>query len=144
MTGIMKIIFPTDFSDASKVGIRWVLDMEEKFDAEVYCITCIQNMTILLPILGADLPTMDELRERAANKLEEFSGEYFPALSHPIRNTVLSGRPADEIVNYGMEIGANLIIMATHGQTGLSHLLIGSTTESVVRHAHCPVLSVRP
>jgi nucleotide-binding universal stress UspA family protein len=56
---------------------------------------------------------------------------------------VLVGRPADEIVGYARDKSAQLIIMATHGYSGVKHVLLGSTTESVLRHASCPVLSIR-
>jgi nucleotide-binding universal stress UspA family protein len=56
---------------------------------------------------------------------------------------VLVGRPAEEIVAYATDNKAALIVMATHGYSGVKHLLLGSTTEGVLRHAACPVLSIR-
>ncbi len=56
---------------------------------------------------------------------------------------VLEGRPVDEITGYAKEAAAEMVVMSTHGRSGLRHLLIGSTAEGVVRHAECPVLTVR-
>jgi nucleotide-binding universal stress UspA family protein len=56
---------------------------------------------------------------------------------------VLVGRPAEEIANYARDHDAAMIIMTTHGYSGVKHLLLGSTTEGVLRHANCPVLSIR-
>jgi len=56
---------------------------------------------------------------------------------------VTTGHPSTEICKYAAEHDCDLIIMATHGRTGLAHMLLGSTTEQVVRHAPCPVLTLR-
>ena len=53
------------------------------------------------------------------------------------------GRPADEILAYASEVDAEMIVMATHGYSGVKHLALGRTTEAVVRQATCPVLSIR-
>jgi universal stress protein A len=56
---------------------------------------------------------------------------------------VVHGMPADEIIRAAKDRDVDLIVIATHGRTGLTHLLMGSTAERVVRHVHCPVLVVR-
>jgi nucleotide-binding universal stress UspA family protein len=56
---------------------------------------------------------------------------------------VLVGRPAEEITNYAKEIDAQMIIIATHGHSGITHMMLGSTAEGVVRQAICPVLTIR-
>ncbi|MCL4720932.1 MAG: universal stress protein [Gammaproteobacteria bacterium] len=56
---------------------------------------------------------------------------------------MLTGRPAETIVDYASEKGAEMIVITTHGHSGLKHVLLGSTTEGVLRRATCPVLSVR-
>ena len=61
----------------------------------------------------------------------------------PVKTLVRTGSPADEIVDAAKEMGVDLIILSTHGRTGLKHLLLGSMTENVVRRAPCPVLVVR-
>ena len=61
-----------------------------------------------------------------------------------VEDVVVRGEPAAEIVRAARERGAGLIIISSHGRTGLGRILFGSTAESVVRHAHCPVLVVKP
>ncbi|NND37905.1 MAG: universal stress protein, partial [Gammaproteobacteria bacterium] len=56
---------------------------------------------------------------------------------------VLIGKPSEQIVEYANEIGAEVIVMTTHGYSGIEHVVLGSTTESVLRHSNCPVLSIR-
>ena len=75
-------------------------------------------------------------------RLEELAEQRVP---RSLRNKVqvLVGRPVDEIVRVAEEYGADLIIMSTHGYTGLKHAFLGSTTENIVRYAPCPVLTLR-
>ena len=83
-----------------------------------------------------------ELRSSAAKQLEAMAAKELPAeISRD--TTVRVGRPFHEIVEAAREGNADLIILATHGHTGLKHMLLGSTAENVVRHASCPVLIVR-
>jgi nucleotide-binding universal stress UspA family protein len=60
-----------------------------------------------------------------------------------VTTKVLIGRPAEEVVSYAKSHNAALVIMTTHGYSGVKHVLLGSTTEAVLRHATCPVLSIR-
>ena len=75
--------------------------------------------------------------------MEKFSAENLSDLEQAPVTQVLSGRPAEQIVAYANEQDAAMIVMATHGYSGVKHVLLGSTTEEVLRHADCPVLSVR-
>ena len=75
--------------------------------------------------------------------LEEFVGEFEHTGEYAVRMELLTGHPAIAICEYAREQKCELIALATHGRTGVAHLLIGSTAEQVVRHAPCPVLSLR-
>lgn len=143
MADTKTLIFPTDFSEASRAALDWVRRMADTFEATVHCVSCVQNPVILQPTVGAIYPTMEDLRGEAEKRLEEFAAEYLSDLAQPVKRIVLTGRPADEIVSYAAEIKAEMVIMATHGHSGLAHIIIGSTTENVLRHAKCPVLSIR-
>jgi nucleotide-binding universal stress UspA family protein len=66
-----------------------------------------------------------------------------PTFKEPCEVQVVTGDPADVIVHFAQERGADLIVMGSHGHTGLRHLLLGSVAEKVLRHAPCPVLIVR-
>lgn len=137
------VVFPTDFSDASEAALPLVKRVADALGSTVHCISCVQNLMILSPTEGAAYPTLEDLRSEAAARMDEFAKEHLSDLNHPYKTAILSGRPADEIVAYADGLGADMIVMATHGHSGLAHILIGSTTENVVRHAKTPVLSIK-
>lgn len=143
MVDTKSLVFPTDFSEASRAALDWVKRMADTLGATVHCVTCVHSPVILQPTVGAVYPTMEDLRGEAEKRLDDFTREYLTGLAQPVQRIVLSGRPADEIVSYAAEISAEMIVMATHGHSGLAHIIIGSTTENVLRHAKCPVLSIR-
>lgn len=138
-----RIVFPTDFSKASEAGLVWARRVAETLDATVHCVTSVQSPIIFQPSEGLVYPTMDEIRKDADARLEAFVEEHLSSLKQPVKTAVLSGRASDEIVTYANDIGAEMIVMATNGHSGLAHIVIGSTTENVLRHAKCPVLSIR-
>ena len=86
----------------------------------------------------------DETSQAAEAELQrvkdELSGD---GLELEVRQLVRGNEPAEDLISVANETDADLIVIATHGYTGLKHALLGSTTERVVRHAHCPVLVVR-
>jgi len=75
--------------------------------------------------------------------MAKFCSDHLANAPHGLSQTAVVGHAATEIVNHANETKAGLIVMCTHGYSGVKHVLLGSTTEDVVRHANCPVLSVR-
>ncbi len=144
MAEIAKIVFPTDFSDLSLVALPWVHRMAEILKAEVHCVYAIEEPHVYatLDMGPALLPAMDEFTETAKARMSAFTKEHLKEFNQEIVGEILPGRPADEIVRYAGNIGAEMIIMTTHGYSGLKHALLGSTTEVVLRRADCPVLSI--
>lgn len=144
MASKAQVVFPTDFSETSVAALPWAKKMTEQFDAKLHCVTVVEPPVVYTAMeVPLDMPTLEEVAAHAGGQLEEFAREHFGASATSIVQKVLTGRPVDEIARYADEIGAVMIVMATHGHSGLRHLLIGSTTEGVVRHANCPVLTVR-
>jgi universal stress protein A len=139
-----RIVLPTDFSEASLAAVPWARRMSEDRNAELHCVTAVQQPVIYTP-MGAEAayPSIEELVRLAEQLLDDFVKEHCAGLKRSPVAKVLVGRPADEIIRYASDIDAEMIVMATHGYSGLTHLLIGSTTEGVVRQAKCPVLTVR-
>jgi nucleotide-binding universal stress UspA family protein len=140
------IVLPIDFSELSQAALPWARRMAAVLDAEIHCVYTVEPPHIysaLDMVPAIPLPTTAELGENAATQLEEFVSEHLGGLDPAAKTFVLTGNPADQIVSYAEETGAELIIMTTHGYSGLEHVVLGSTTESVLRHAKCPVLSVR-
>jgi nucleotide-binding universal stress UspA family protein len=83
------------------------------------------------------------LADSAKERLDEFVEEHLQELGQSTVAKVLTGRPADEIVAYSRDAEAAIIVMTTHGYSGVKQVLLGSTTEEVLRHADCPVMAVR-
>jgi nucleotide-binding universal stress UspA family protein len=143
MSKANKIILPTDFSDASLKAVYWATEAARQFDADIHVITSVQAPMVFQPTMAASYPSIDEMRKEAEERLDSFIKEHLSEVEGKRVRVVVSGRPADEIVRYAKEVSATMIVMATHGYSGLAHIVIGSTTENVVRHATCPVLSIR-
>jgi nucleotide-binding universal stress UspA family protein len=81
--------------------------------------------------------------KQAEADLEHMAGSLSRSTAVKVSVLVHDGTPFDEICHTAKTLGADLIVLTTHGYTGLKHVWLGSTAERVVRHAHCPVLAVR-
>ena len=147
MISLKRILAPTDFSDYSKRGTDYACALAEQFGAEVHLMYVLQDMIAMVPEPGMAFPPpgdyMEELKESAEKALEELPGADASADLSVIRTT-RHGPPFLEIIRYAKENDIDLIVMGTHGRSGLAHALLGSVAEKVVRKAPCPVLTVRP
>ena len=123
--GIAHILFPTDFSPASENAGKTAADFARHFGATLHIVHVVPPVTDPTPSPRALLDAVS----RFASGL-------------PVVSEILSGPPARRIVAYARRAGIDLIVMGTHGRTGVSHLLLGSVSEAVVRHAPCRVLTV--
>ncbi len=140
---IQKILVPVDFSECSRKALRYAIPFAKQFGASITLVFVAQINYAVGEFGMVDSPLMEgqvrEAAERAMEKLlREEIGDTVPAT----RQTRL-GRPASEIAAAAKEIDADLIIISTHGHTGLKHVFLGSVTENVARIAPCPVLVVR-
>lgn len=138
------IVFPTDFSELSVAALPWVRRMAEQLGAEVHCLYVVEEPHIYatLDMGPIPIPSVEELSRGAEKRMANFAQQYLKDVPQ-VQTRVLVGRPAEEIVAYAKKHGAALIVMTTHGYSGVKHVLLGSTTEAVLRHASCPVLSIR-
>ena len=139
------LIFPTDFSEQSLKALPWVKKMADMLQADTRCIYVVEEPHIYttLDMGPVAVPSITELVRSAETQLDTFIKTNLKAFGSAPKASVLVGRPAEEIVAYASDNKAALIVMATHGYSGVKHLLLGSTTEGVLRHASCPVLSIR-
>ncbi len=144
MAGRNVIVFPTDFSEASLAALPWARRMAEQLQAEIHCVYVVEEPHIYatLDMGPVPIPSVEELSRSAGKRMDAFASTHLKAAGG-ITTRVLVGRPAEELVRYAKENNAALIIMTTHGYSGVKHVLLGSTTEAVLRHASCPVLSIR-
>lgn len=135
---ISRILCPVDFSDSSHMALRTACELARRFGAQIELLTVIEPMPTseLMVAQAYDYPI-----EKARNDLSKL-----PPASlgpQPVRRAVKIGYPADVIISYAREIDADLIVLGTHGRTGLTHLLLGSVAERVVQRARCAVLVTR-
>ena len=142
--GIGHILVPVDFSAPAEKALRYAVSFARQFDAKI---TLLHVRPIsYYPAEMGDIPTVIPADEPATEKiqarLDADASRLVPAEMRD-RTLLRTGSAYDEICNAARELEADLIIIATHGRTGLKHILIGSTAERVVRHAPCPVLVVR-
>jgi universal stress protein A len=143
---LQKILLPTDFSDYSAAATKYACELATKFDAELHLLHTLETHLASTPNfgLGLDLPKYVSESKAAAEK--SLAGVLDPAwaASRTVVKAMVEGSPKTEIIAYARKHQIDLIVLATHGRSGLAHVLMGSVTESVVRTAPCPVLTVRP
>lgn len=138
-----KILVPTDFSDLSKRTVAKAVALAQRFNAKIDLVHVLEPPPY--PEFGyVHLPLKEGgLRRAAEAHLEKLRAD-IPALTDLVNYTpVRTGNAPYEIVQAGRELNAELIVIGTHGRTGIKRLALGSTAEKVVRHAPCPVLVLR-
>jgi len=140
-----KILLPTDFSDCSAEAARVARLLAERFGSRVLVLHVLDEPAALDPMFRGDVP-LELLRTRmeqfAQESMDAFLASHFSGFEN-FDTALSSGIPYREIIAKARECGAGLIVIGTHGRTGVEHVLFGSTAEKVVRVAPCPVLSVR-
>jgi nucleotide-binding universal stress UspA family protein len=144
---IRKVLFTTDFSEYASHALPYALDMARDHGAELHVLHVIPTpeLAVQFDVAGPafDASLLLELEKAAQEQIEKVvPGEARKELK--VTCAVRRGAAFVEILRYAREVGADLIVLATHGRTGLRHALFGSVAEKVVRKAPCPVLSVRP
>jgi nucleotide-binding universal stress UspA family protein len=145
MLNFNVIVVPTDLSDYSLRALPYAVGLAERFDAHLK-ILCINEPAVPISDVtwaGVDVhATDDALLAEARRTLDKIIREQVPA-DLDVEASVSTGNAVEGIIQYAREQNADLLVMCTHGRTGLSHVLMGSTAEAVVRRAPCPVLTLR-
>ena len=140
---IGRILVPVDFSEHSQKALRYALAFASQFGAEVALVHVVEQMVYPGDWMYPPLAVTDfamEKREQVIARLRALDAGSGVKTQHVVR----LGRAWQEVVEIAKEMKSDLIILATHGYTGLKHALLGSVAEKIVRHAPCPVLSVHP
>lgn len=142
-----RILWPTDFSSLSLHGGRCARALCEHFDAALHVVHVIPPLLPpdFLVTLPAEVPSEsadDELLHACRGRLDALIDEQFAGLTRVARE-VFFGHAWSGICHYAEKAAIDLIVVTTHGRTGLRHVLIGSTAERIVQHAPCPVLVVK-
>lgn len=142
---IEKILFPIDFSEGSMNALDYAISLSKEYNAKLYLLHVVHDISMTA---GWQVPhiRVDELyrdmEEGARKEIEKCCMEELRELKN-IEKIVLRGIPDEEILKVSRKEKIDLIVIGTHGRTGIDRLLFGSTAEKVVRKAPCPVLSVR-
>lgn len=140
---LKKILVPTDFSPASLKALQDALPFAERSGAAIVLLHVIEPASFVNGFDSISLTLTDETQvQRAKSELIFLAQKEIKPLI-PVNPQVRLGKPAEEIVATAKNVQADLIVIATHGYTGLKRAFIGSTAERVVRCAPCPVLVVR-
>ena len=145
MITLQKVLVPTDFSDLSQRALEFALSLADRFRAKLYLMHVWE-----LPMTGSLLPpepypesVLTEEQTAGEEHLTKVTNE-LKASGFDVEPVFVFGKPYMEIVKAAADLDIDLIVLASHGRSGVSHLLLGSVAEKVVRLAPCPVFTVKP
>ena len=145
---IRTILFPTDFSECGNYALSYAASLARTFKASIICLNVIEP---IVPTVGYSGMTEPLPIADIAEQLEDSAERELPKLAEcdecsgiEVEELVVHGEASAEIVRVARDRNVDLIVIASHGRTGLGRILFGSTAEAVVRHAGCPVLVVKP
>ena len=144
MITLNNILVPSDFSECSDQAIRYGLELARKFDASLHLLHVVQDpATQPWAAEGFAMPLLEVIEQWQKQAEDRLLTAVPPIERGRARVASTVGSPYPEILRYAAEHDIDLIVMGTHGRGGVSHLLLGSIAEKVVRRAPCPVLTVR-
>ena len=139
------ILFATDFSESSDHAFQYAFELATQFSSKLVLIHVINEPVDLrgfyVPHISFD-KLEEEIEQGAQKMMEKFCRTHVGDYSN-YESFVVPGIPFDEVIKKSEEVGADLIVMGTHGRTGLDHVLFGSTAEKVVRKSPVPVMTIR-
>lgn len=145
---IRSILLPTDFSECGNYALSYAASLARTFGASILCVHVIEPM---VPAVGYSGMTEPLPLADITEQLEDSAGRELPKIAEreecaglDVQELIVHGEAAAEIVRVAKERNIDLIVVSSHGRTGLGRLLFGSTAEAVVRHSSCPVLVVKP
>jgi len=147
MLSVSRIVVPTDFSESSEHALQTALDLAQRFEAELHLLHVVSPQLYYADMPELTLIPLEELSQELIKsgdeRLHAAAGELKAIRSaaqihtHQVESTL---RPAAAISTFAAELPADLIVIGSHGNTGIMHALLGSTAERVVREAPCPVM----
>ncbi|CAM2007530.1 universal stress protein [Acanthopleuribacter pedis] len=147
MRHIQTVLLATDFSDASLAARDYAVQLQKRMHVEIVVAHVFDRTAFKVPVASHLLPLVDnwlvkhfgELKEKARFKLETFS----ESLENPDL-ILLEGNPGKALLDYVLERDVDLVIMGTHGRSGLNHYVMGRVSERVIKKSGCPVLLIKP
>ncbi|HYA89067.1 MAG TPA: universal stress protein [Nitrospirota bacterium] len=142
---IKTILFPTDFSQGARAAMDHAISLAKDYQSKLILLYVIQDISIAewyIPSSLSATDLMEDMQKSAMNEMDKWGAEVSQTVKD-VEKMVVRGVPFVEIIKTAKERHADLIVIGTHGRTGIDHMLFGSTAEKVVRKAACPVLTVR-
>ena len=138
-----RILIPTDGSECADSAVEHALDIAAQYDAELHVLSIVDSRDVShsAPAISPE-QVQQTLRDRAESVVESVA-DRAEAAGVTVVTAVESGIPDDVVVEYAADEDCDLIVMGTHGRTGLERYLLGSVTERTVRRSSVPVLTVR-
>jgi nucleotide-binding universal stress UspA family protein len=140
---ITRILVPLDFSAHSETALRYAQDLARACHAAIHLLMVVEN-PLAAGVWSSETYTAEiaELQLNLVRDAEKRLRESVPADASHVTTEVRTGPAATQILDAARERGSDLIVMSTHGRTGLAHAVMGSVAEKVVRLAPCPVLTL--
>lgn len=145
MKDFKTILFATDFSDSSDYAFQYAYSLARKFEARLLLVHVINEP---VDLRGFYVPHIsfekleEEIEEGAKKMMEKFCRTHIRDYDN-YETLIVPGIPYDEVIKKATENSADLIVLGTHGRTGLDHVLFGSTAEKIVRKSPVPVMTIR-
>jgi len=140
-----KIVCPIDFSEYSSEIVAYAVSIAKKFDAELHLFHVIPNLNYFTPYESFLTPeNLVTIEKNIGTEVDRDFDKIMKQIAIPVKKIIKTGVTFVEIIDYVKTEGIDLIVMGTHGRSGIEHILIGSVAEKVVRKAPCPVLTIRP
>ena len=147
MPHVSKIVCSVDLSDRSERVVSWAMDLAREYDCPVLLLSVLEDFFPYTEIykslheMGV-AKALEEVRGEIELDLNKFAAAHREA-GIDVETEIRTGHPDREIVAATKDQGADLIVIGSHGRTGVQHALLGSVAEKVLRKAHCPVLIVK-
>jgi len=138
-----QILVPTDFSNGSRLAVDYGIELARRLGASVHLLHIVEDPSVAGLFTEAYIDMALIRKERRCDARHRMNGLLSQLRAPHITDEIASGHVAETIAGIAADRGVDLIVMGTHGRTGLAHVLVGSVAEQVIRIAGCPVLAVR-
>lgn len=142
MTNITKILVPIDFSEHSERALSYAVELAKIYGATLHVVHVYPASAYVAPPLLPGPVIVGQFRDQSQKAFDDFLARAQREHAVEMTGTLLEGVPHAEILRAAKDGGASLIVVGTHGRTGIEHLLLGSVAERVLRGAEVPVLTV--
>ena len=140
-----KILSPVDFSEFTDEILVYAVNIANRFNSELHLIHVIPNLNYFTPYESFLTPeNLVAIERNIEGEVGKDFDKITKKLNLPFKRIVKTGVTFVEIIDYIKQQEIDLVVMGTHGRSGIEHILIGSVAEKVVRKSPCPVLTVRP